>query len=247
MVARAEYDGFGRFIKLAGPLDTANRYWFSSKEYINQANIYYYGFRFYEPNLSRWLNRDPIGEVGGINLYEFVRNRPVNGIDPFGLTTYVSDSPLADNTSGTYGPYSQTVDDGNSAVLPAVPWLTDQGIQTADWDLAAMIAPFLPESEAGDMLQNALRKPKQPCPETPKWKMPAQKGASKLQRQMQQRGWTPQDITDAIEKGQSYPAPNNVKPANSATRYVNPTTGQSVVTDNNTGEVLHVGGPGFKY
>jgi hypothetical protein len=32
-----------------------------------------------------------------------------------------------------------------------------------------------------------------------------------------------------------------------ATRYVHPTTGQSVVVDDVTGEVIHVGGPGFKY
>ena len=40
---------------------------------------------FYEPNLQRWLNPDPIGEEGGINLYQFVGNDPVNKIDPWGL------------------------------------------------------------------------------------------------------------------------------------------------------------------
>ena len=37
---------------------------------------------FYEPNLQRWLNPDPIGEAGGINLYQFVGNDPVIKIDP---------------------------------------------------------------------------------------------------------------------------------------------------------------------
>jgi len=33
-----------------------------------------------------WLNRDPIGERGGINLYDYVGNNPVNFVDPFGLS-----------------------------------------------------------------------------------------------------------------------------------------------------------------
>src|SRR5665213_2675325 len=83
--ARAEYDAFGKFIKRTGLLSKANRYWFSSKEYEPQAGIYYYGHRFYEPNLSRWLNHDPIGEAGGINLYEAMGNNPVSNVDPYGL------------------------------------------------------------------------------------------------------------------------------------------------------------------
>jgi len=52
---------------------------------VPQAGIYYYGNRFYEPNFQRFLNRDPIGEAVGINLYSFVGNNPVNWIDPYGL------------------------------------------------------------------------------------------------------------------------------------------------------------------
>ena len=35
--------------------------------------------------MQRWLNRDPIQEAGGINLYGFVGNGPVNEVDPFGF------------------------------------------------------------------------------------------------------------------------------------------------------------------
>ena len=42
-------------------------------------------FRAYDPATGRWLSRDPIEEDGGINLYGYVRNGPINGIDPLGL------------------------------------------------------------------------------------------------------------------------------------------------------------------
>jgi RHS repeat-associated protein len=42
-------------------------------------------FRTYNPYLGRWISRDPIGEKGGINLYGYVGNGPVNAVDPLGL------------------------------------------------------------------------------------------------------------------------------------------------------------------
>lgn len=42
-------------------------------------------FAFYDSGLGRWINRDPIGERGDVNLYRVLGNHPVNGIDPFGL------------------------------------------------------------------------------------------------------------------------------------------------------------------
>ena len=41
---------------------------------------------FYDPGVQRWLNRDPINEKGGINLYGFVKNDPTTYIDIDGLT-----------------------------------------------------------------------------------------------------------------------------------------------------------------
>ena len=40
---------------------------------------------FYNPSTGRWLNRDPIEENGGINLYCFVQNNSIDEIDPIGL------------------------------------------------------------------------------------------------------------------------------------------------------------------
>jgi uncharacterized protein RhaS with RHS repeats len=50
------------------------------------SGTYYFGHRYYQPNLQRWLNHDPIGERGGINLYRYAYNSPLNYIDADGLT-----------------------------------------------------------------------------------------------------------------------------------------------------------------
>ena len=41
----------------------------------------------YDPNVGRWLSRDPIMEEGGVNLYGFVGNNPLNGVDRLGLSS----------------------------------------------------------------------------------------------------------------------------------------------------------------
>jgi len=40
---------------------------------------------FYHPDEGRWLSRDPIGEIGGINPYSFVSNDSIDLVDLFGL------------------------------------------------------------------------------------------------------------------------------------------------------------------
>jgi RHS repeat-associated protein len=79
------------------------------------------------------------------------------------------------------------------------------------------------------------------------WIYGAFKTEAKWAGQLSKRGWTAEQITEAVTKGKSFNAVNMVNKANSATRYVHPTTGKSVVIDNVTKELLHVGGSGFKY
>jgi RHS repeat-associated protein len=84
VAASYRYDPYGNTISSSGGLASANVYRFSSKEIHVNSGLYYYGYRFYAPNLQRWLNRDPIDENGGINLYGFVLNGPIATIDPDG-------------------------------------------------------------------------------------------------------------------------------------------------------------------
>jgi len=72
------------------------------------------------------------------------------------------------------------------------------------------------------------------------------KSPDKLLRQMAARGWTVDLVEEAKTGGRSHPAVNR-ETGGPATRYVHPRTGRSVVIDDTTGEVIHVGGDGFIY
>jgi len=49
------------------------------------SGVRYYGQRYYNPSTGRWLSRDPLKERGGVNLYNFCGNNPVNSFDVNGL------------------------------------------------------------------------------------------------------------------------------------------------------------------
>ena len=67
----------------------------------------------------------------------------------------------------------------------------------------------------------------------------------KIRSQMPKRGWTEDDILEAFNKGEKNPAVNRLSGGTPATRYTHPTTGQYVVIDDATGNIIQVGGPGF--
>jgi RHS repeat-associated protein len=85
IVAHYEYDAFGNTITSSGSYASTNTYRFSTKPLDELTGLYYYGYRYYNLSTGRWLARDPIGEVGGLNLYAFVSNSPVDFVDVSGL------------------------------------------------------------------------------------------------------------------------------------------------------------------
>lgn len=57
---------------------------YSGKE-LDASGLYYYGYRYYQPWVGRWLSADPAGTVDGLNLYRMCRNNPVTLIDEIGM------------------------------------------------------------------------------------------------------------------------------------------------------------------
>ncbi len=56
----------------------------TGKEWNPEVQLYYFGSRWYDPEIGRWLSSDPIGQSGGINLYTYVSNNPIMLYDPEG-------------------------------------------------------------------------------------------------------------------------------------------------------------------
>ena len=85
IVSCYQYSPFG--VAVEKP-DCGNLYFsfrFSSKYWDDENTAYFYGYRYYLPLYGCWLNRDPIGESGGINTYGFLLNNPLSSRDAYGL------------------------------------------------------------------------------------------------------------------------------------------------------------------
>jgi len=85
IAAHYEYDPYGGLVNQSGAYADENAYRFSTKYFDAETDLYYYGYRYYSPDLGRWINRDAISESGGSNLYEFSQNNAISAFDVFGL------------------------------------------------------------------------------------------------------------------------------------------------------------------
>ncbi len=85
-VARYDYDAFGNRITNTAPElgEDVCPFGFSTKLTDGETGLVYYGYRYYAPEVGRWVSRDPIGERGGLNLYGMCFNDPVNWYDYLG-------------------------------------------------------------------------------------------------------------------------------------------------------------------
>jgi RHS repeat-associated protein len=63
----------------------ASAYLFTAREYEAETGLAFHRARYNAPGMGRWLGPDPIGEMGGLNLYGYVGNRVTGAKDPLGL------------------------------------------------------------------------------------------------------------------------------------------------------------------
>lgn len=91
-----DYDPFGKCLRTTGAAASANPLRFSTQFWDQLLETTKYLHRDQHTSSGRWLNRDPIGEQGGIGLQVFLDNEPVSGIDRLGLAVLAAGRHLND-------------------------------------------------------------------------------------------------------------------------------------------------------
>jgi RHS repeat-associated protein len=81
---KAVYTPFGEAVPSIQTVE--NPFRFPGQYYDQETGLHYNYFRYYNPQTGRYITPDPIGLEGGINLYAYVANNPINEIDPLGLS-----------------------------------------------------------------------------------------------------------------------------------------------------------------
>jgi len=89
VVSSSRYDAWG--VRTTVGAQDAASFGFTGHLEHKELGLVFTLYRAYDPVTGRWLSRDPIGEEGGINLYGYVSNNPVNAVDPLGLLAFGDD------------------------------------------------------------------------------------------------------------------------------------------------------------
>ncbi len=99
-----EYDALGRLIWAETPSGAVTyRYDALGHLYESESGLYWMRMRHYHPGLGRFLQPDPIGIAGGLNLYAYANNNPVRWFDPWGLRWVNADEAMEGSAVGEEG------------------------------------------------------------------------------------------------------------------------------------------------
>jgi RHS repeat-associated protein len=85
-----------------------NPWTYTGRQFDEETGLYHYRARTYDPIKGRFLSRDPLGYIDGLNLYEYVRNNPTGALDPWGETSLeIHKSKITPGTCGMFQSYAE--------------------------------------------------------------------------------------------------------------------------------------------
>lgn len=100
------YDAFGNILTQKGLVQ--NPYGFSTKEYNSKSGLIYFGMRYYDPRIGRFITKDPLEMVKGAHPYVYCNNNPINYLDHWGAEVGdkypTQDAAAKDALNDIYGP-----------------------------------------------------------------------------------------------------------------------------------------------
>ncbi len=102
---------------------SSNRFQYTGRE-NDGTGLYYYRARYYSPSFGRFISEDPLGLEEGLNLYSYVRQDPLNNVDPSGQAV-IALGPVVEFTYGAGGLLG-----GGVAISFPTPW-----DPCAPWDI----------------------------------------------------------------------------------------------------------------
>ncbi|MCK9554866.1 RHS repeat-associated core domain-containing protein [bacterium] len=77
-------------------------YGFTGRPIDKATGLYDYRFRDYNPEVGRFIQPDPLGQIPGPNIYAYCNNNPINWVDPWGMDTYMANRELGGNRAKSY-------------------------------------------------------------------------------------------------------------------------------------------------
>ena len=113
------------------PSAFGNPFMWTGQRHDVAIGLYHFPFRTYSPRLGRWLQRDPLGYVDGVNMYAYAGSSPTNLIDPLGLTSLLPEAP-GSGYDPMLGPFGG--DDEIGPPLPPKPEPCDDGTDNPNGD-----------------------------------------------------------------------------------------------------------------
>lgn len=172
-VAEYEYSPFGEILRATGPAATETPFRFSTKYTDDETGFVYYGFRYYSPELGRWLSRDPLGDgaalrmhLGGKSIHEqegmhraaldpvyaFCGNDPVDDIDVLGLiynvTVRRTKATITSSGISVNAGHQWIVYDGNSVGFwPNKGWIVERPDQATQPPIAYVLTWWATEQK----------------------------------------------------------------------------------------------------